>query len=112
MPEGAHWRDRFYLEILEPGDVQPNTTPPDGPFVFITNWQQFRLKSTAQNLWAQCTGEDVEEMPRGEIILDFLSQYPDLIIMNDEAHHVHGKKGAKGEELVWRKFMNILCDRF
>jgi type III restriction enzyme len=111
IPEGAHWRDRFHFEILEPGDVQPNTTPPDGPFVFITNWQQFRLKSTAQNLWARYTGEDVEEMPRGEIILDFLSQYPDLIIMNDEAHHVHGKKSATGEELVWRQFMNILYDR-
>ena len=111
IPEGGYWRDRFHLEILEPGDVQPNTTPPDGPFVFITNWQQFRLKSTAQNLWAQYTGEDVEEMPRGEIILDFLSQYPDLVVMNDEAHHVHGKQSARGEELVWRQFMNILYDR-
>lgn len=111
IPEGANWRDRFNLEILEPGDVQPNTTPPDGPFVFITNWQQFRLKSGAQNLWAQYTGEDVEEMPRGEIILDYLSQYPDLIVMNDEAHHVHGKMSATGEELVWRRFMNILYDR-
>jgi len=111
MPEGANWRDRFHLEILEPTDVQPNTTPPDGPLVFITNWQQFRLKTGAQSLWAQYTGEDVEEMPRGEIILDFLSQYPDLIIMNDEAHHVHGKKSATGEELVWRQFMNLLHER-
>jgi type III restriction enzyme len=111
MPEGANWRDRFHLEILEPTDVQPNITPPDGPFVFITNWQQFRLKTSTQNLWAQYTGEDVEEMPRGEIILDFLSQYPDLIIMNDEAHHVHGKKSATGEELVWRQFMNLLYER-
>lgn len=111
MPEGANWRDRFHLEIFEPTDVQPNTTPPDGPFVFITNWQQFRLKTSTQNLWAQYTGEDVEEMPRGEIILDFLSQYPDLIIMNDEAHHVHGKKSATGEELVWRQFMNLLYER-
>ncbi len=111
MPDGAHWRDRFHLEILEPSDVQPNKTPPDGPFVFITNWQQFRLKAGAQSLWAQYTGEDVEEMPRGEVILDFLSNFPDLIVMNDEAHHVHGKKGAKGEELVWRQFMKMLYER-
>jgi len=111
IPDGSQWKDRFHLGILEPGDVQPNTTPPDGPFVFITNWQQFRLKSGAQNLWAQYTGEDVEEMPRGEIILDFLSQYPDLIVMNDEAHHVHGKSSAKGEELVWRQFINFLYNR-
>ncbi len=111
MPEGARWRDRFHWEIFEPQDVNSNTTPPDGPFVYITNWQQFRLKTGAQNLWAQYTGEDVEEMPRGEIILDFLSQYPDLIVMNDEAHHVHGKKTATGEELVWRQFMNALYER-
>ncbi|MDI6752078.1 MAG: DEAD/DEAH box helicase family protein [bacterium] len=112
MPEGANWRERFHLEILEPTDVKSNATPPDGPFVFITNWQQFRLKTGAQDLWAQYTGEDVEEMPRGEIILDFLSQYSDLVIMNDEAHHVHGKKSARGEELVWRQFMNLLQERF
>lgn len=111
MPEGSHWRDRFHLDILEPDDVKPNTTPPDGPFVFITNWQQFRLKSSASNLWDKFTGADVEEMPRGEIIADFLSEYPDLVIMNDEAHHVHGKKAATGEELVWRQFMNVLYNR-
>ncbi|MFH1562552.1 MAG: DEAD/DEAH box helicase family protein [Nitrospirota bacterium] len=116
IPEGIHWRDRLHLEIFKPKDVQPNTSPPDGPFVFITNWQQFRLKSSAQNLWAKYTGEDVEEMPRGEIILNFLSQYPDLIVMNDEAHHVHSKKkpkkdSEKDEELVWRQFMNVLYDR-
>ena len=111
MPEGSQWRDRFHLDILEPDDVKPNTTPTDGPFVFITNWQQFRLKSSASNLWDKFTGADVEEMPRGEIIADFLSEYPDLIVMNDEAHHVHGKKAATGEELVWRQFMNVLHNR-
>ncbi len=111
MPEGSHWRDRFHIDILEPKDVNSNTTPPDGPFVFITNWQQFRLKSSASNLWDKFTGADVEEMPRGEIIADFLSEYPDLVIMNDEAHHVHGKKSATGDELVWRQFMNVLYNR-
>jgi len=111
MPEGARWRERFHLEILEPGDVHANTMPPAGPFVLITNWQQFRLKKGSNDLWAQYTGEDVEEAPRGEILLDFLSHHPDLIVMNDEAHHVHGKKGAKGEELVWRRFMSLLHER-
>lgn len=111
MPEGSRWRDRFHMDILAPDDVKPNTTPPDGPFVFITNWQQFRLKSSASNMWDKFTGADVEDMPRGEIIADFLSEYPDLVIMNDEAHHVHGKKAATGEELVWRQFMNVLHNR-
>jgi type III restriction enzyme len=116
MPPGANWRDRFHFEILEPDDVRENTTPPDGPFVYITNWQQFRFKKTDPSLWAQYTGEDVEEAPRGEIILDFLSEYPDLIVMNDEAHHVHAEKKPKketgrDEELVWRQFMDRLYDR-
>jgi len=108
MPEGARWRDRFHLEILEPEDVRANTTPPEGPFVFLTNWQQFRLSKGKPGLWEQYTGEDVEEQPRGEVIADFLSEYPDLVVMNDEAHHVHGKKTAKNEELVWRRFMSVL----
>jgi len=112
MPEGARWRDRFHLgEPILGKNINPNIQPPNGPFVCITNWQQFRLKSGAKNLWAQFTGEDVEEMPKGEVILDFLSQYPDLMVMNDEAHHVHGKKAATGEELVWRQFMNVLYQR-
>ena len=56
-------------------------------------------------------GADVEEQPSGEIIADFLSEYSDLIIFNDEAHHVHSSNNAKGEELVWRKFLQVLFDR-
>ena len=110
MPEGERFRNRFNLQILEPADIRPNFTPPDEPFVYITNWQQFRLNESS-NLWDQLTGADVEEQPRGEIIADFLSEYSDLIIFNDEAHHVHGAKTAKGEELVWRKFLTVLYNR-
>jgi len=110
MPEGERFRNRFHLRVLEPADIRPNFTPPDEPFVYITNWQQFRLNESS-NLWDQLTGADVEEQPRGEIIADFLSEYSDLIIFNDEAHHVHGAKTAKGEELVWRKFLTVLYSR-
>ena len=110
MPEGERFRNRFHLQVLEPADIRSNLTPPDEPFVYITNWQQFRLNE-GSNLWDQLTGADVEEQPRGEIIADFMSEYPDLIIFNDEAHHVHGAKTAKGEELVWRKFLTVLYNR-
>jgi len=53
-------------------------------------------------------GEDVEEQPHGEVIADFLSEFPDLVVMNDEAHHVHGKKTTRDEALVWRHFMSYL----
>ena len=108
MPEGSRWRDQFHLDIFEPSDVRANTTPPDGPFVLLTNWQQFSLRKGTSNLWEQWTGEDVEEQRRGEVIADFLSEFPDLVVMNDEAHHVHGKKTVRDEELVWRHFMNYL----
>jgi len=112
IPDGSRWRDRFHFgDPILGKDINNNMQVPDGPFVVITNWQQFRFKKGAQSLWAQYTGEDVEEAPRGEIILDFLSEYPDLIVMNDEAHHVHGKESTKGEELVWRQFMDRLYGR-
>jgi len=116
VPPGAQWRDRFHLAILEPSDVRPNATPPDGPFVLLTNWQQFRLSPNEGGLRDRYTGADVEEQPRGEVIADFLAEYPDLVVMNDEAHHVHGKKPRgshvrQSDELVWRQFMGVLYQR-
>jgi type III restriction enzyme len=111
MPDNAYWRGRFHLEIKVPEDVRANVEAPDGPFVFLTNWQQFRFRDKKPNLWEYYTGEDVEEQPRGEVIADFLSEFPDLIVMNDEAHHVHSKKARENEELVWRRFMTLLYER-
>ncbi len=111
IPPGNHWRDQFHLEILEPEDIRPNKTPPDSPLLYLTNWQQFILKKRGGNLWEKYTGEDVEEKPRGEVILDFLAAYPDLVVLNDEAHHVHGKKNQRGDELLWRRFLAALYNR-
>jgi len=111
MPCTSHWRDRFHLPVLEPEDVRANTTPPAGPFVFLTNWQQFRLRKGKASLWEKHTGADVDEQLRGEVIAEFLSEFPDLIVMNDEAHHVHAKRGKENEELVWRTFMKVLYER-
>jgi len=109
MPDS--WREKFRMDILEPLDVRANMNFPTGSFAYLTNWQQFRLKKERSSLWEKYTGEDIEESSRGEVIRDFLSEFPDLIVMNDEAHHVHGEKTAKNEELVWRHFIRILYDR-
>jgi type III restriction enzyme len=45
------------------------------------------------------------------VLADFLSEFPDLVVMNDEAHHVHAKRGKDNEELVWRRFMGVLFER-
>jgi type III restriction enzyme len=111
MPEGVHWRGRFHLDVFEPNDIRTNATAPEGPFVLVTNWQQFRLKKDKSSVWDQITGADIEEQPRGEVLADFLSEFSDLVVMNDEAHHVHAKRGKENEELVWRKFMNVLHGR-
>jgi len=113
IPEGAQWRGLFHLhrELLVRDDVRANMPAVDGPFVYLTNWQQFRLKTDKPSLWEQATGEDIAEQPRGEIIADLLSEFPDLVVMNDEAHHVHSKMGRDNEELVWRRFVRVLHER-
>ncbi len=114
MPDDTHWRGRFHLlnHILEPSDIRANASPPAGPFVAITNWQQFVMAKDAEKLsLAEQYGLSIPEEPRGEIIADFMTEHPDLIVMNDEAHHVHGKKTTRAEELVWRNFMGVLYNR-
>jgi type III restriction enzyme len=104
------WRSKFNIEKFEPTDINSNTTPPEGPFAFITNWQQFRLGNDEDSLWEKLTGEDVGEQTRGDFLAEFLSEFPNITVMNDEAHHVHIKAG-NDEELVWRKFISLLYQR-
>jgi type III restriction enzyme len=110
------WRKGFNFDILEPEDVRPNTSSLEGPFVFITNWQQFQFPSDAEqakSLWEQYTGEEIDKQGRGEFLLDYLTEHPDIVIMNDEAHHVHSASvTGKGDvELVWRRFITLLVKR-
>jgi type III restriction enzyme len=102
------WRSKFNLQIFEPSEIRSNTTSPEGPFMLITNWQQFILKKDAKSLWEELTGAEIGEQPRGEFLAEFLSEFPSLVIMNDEAHHVHSGRTATNEELVWRKFIKVL----
>lgn len=48
MPES--WRTKFNLQIFEPHEIRSNTTPPERPFVFLTNWQQFVLEKDGGSL--------------------------------------------------------------
>lgn len=103
------WRPKFNIQIFEPSEIRSNTTPPEGPFMFITNWQQFVMKKDAKSLWEELTGAEIGEQPRGDFPAEFLSEFPSLVLMNDEAHHVHsGRTTATNEELVWRKFIKVL----
>lgn len=114
-PPGIRWRDRFYFERYTPSDFRENLTLTDGPFLVVTNWQQFQFTKGEPSLWEDLLGER-EEIPKAEIIADLLTEYPDICVLNDEAHHVHAAKRpnretGKDEELVWRRFMTFLHQR-
>ena len=115
MPTGIRWRDRFYFELYQPSDFRENLTLTDGPFLMVTNWQQFRFSNDEPSLWEELVGER-EEIPKAEIVADLLTEYPDICVLNDEAHHVHANtrpnpKTQKDEELIWRRFMTFLHRR-
>ncbi|MEP0914219.1 DEAD/DEAH box helicase family protein [Leptolyngbya sp. GB1-A1] len=115
IPPGVRWRDRFNFELYQPSDFRENLTLTDGPFLMVTNWQQFRFGTEEPSLWEDLLGER-EEIPKAEILADLLTEYPDLCILNDEAHHVHAAKRPnlttnKDEELIWRRFMSFLYQR-
>lgn len=112
MPPGVRWRDRFYFELYKPSDFRENLTLTDSSFRVVTNWQQFRFANDEPSLWENLLGER-EEIPKAEIIADLLTEYPDICVLNDEAHHVHASKRPnpttkKDEELIWRRFMTFL----
>lgn len=117
IPSGTRWRDRFYFELYTPNDFRENLTLTDGPFIMVTNWQQFRFAKEEPSLWEDLLGER-EEIPKAEIIAELLTEYPDICVLNDEAHHVHATKRpnsetGKDEELIWRRFITFLdqCQR-
>ncbi|MGK7892705.1 MAG: DEAD/DEAH box helicase [Xenococcus sp. (in: cyanobacteria)] len=115
MPPGIRWRERFNFELYEPSDFRENLSLTDDPFVVVTNWQQFRFAKDEPSLWEELVGER-EEIPKAEIIADLLTEYPDICVLNDEAHHVHANKKPnpktkKDEELIWRRFMTFLHQR-
>jgi type III restriction enzyme len=70
VPE--NWKNKFNLQVYEPSEIRPNTSSPEGPFVFITNWQQFVLKKNPDSLWETLTGQEVGEQLRGEFLAEFL----------------------------------------
>lgn len=108
MPPTPAWRGQFHLEALGPDDVRTNRSSPQGPFFVLTNWQQFRLPRRRVSFLDRALGGDLEGLTKGELLAYLLTQHPDLVVMNDEAHHVHSKLSATGDELVWRQFLKVL----
>jgi type III restriction enzyme len=91
----VEWRTQFHLRILGPDDVNPSTSPEEGAFVLLLNWHKLASREDRPNLAVQIFGQD--QVDTSETFLAYLSSFPDLVIFNDEAHHVHDKarKGAE-----------------
>jgi len=111
------WRKDFQLEILTRDDIHPNSPPPASPFVLILNWHQLARATSDSSLWETLTGDERGGDERAETYLDFLTEFPDLVIFNDEAHHIHQVRKLKGggegfeEFVIWGRIVDELKER-
>lgn len=108
MPDS--WRDEFNLRIFTKEDLRESCPVTENPFVLITNWHQLmdttkqREETLAENLGMDIKSDAVSL--RVERFLNFLTYNKDLIIINDEAHHVHN--ATDSEQKKWQEAIEIL----
>ena len=106
------WRNDFHLRIMRPEDVNPASTPFDGPFVLILNWHKLLPKDQRQSLLAETLGR--EETDTSVMYSEYLTAYRDLVIFNDEAHHAHNKAKRGGskepDDAKWLEAVKNLRD--
>lgn len=108
MPDA--WRDDFHLRIFSKEDLQESAPLTDSPFLLITNWHQLmdttkqKEDTLAENLGIDMKSDTVSL--RVERFMSFLTFNNDLLIINDEAHHVHNASDA--EEKRWQESIEAL----
>lgn len=108
MPDA--WRDDFHLRIFSKEDLQESTPLTESPFLLITNWHQL-MDTTKQrgDTLAESLGIDMKSDTislRVERFMNFLTFNNDLVIINDEAHHVHNASDA--EQKRWLESIEML----
>ena len=96
------WKDDFdFQTILQSEDAVPHSKG----IIHLTNWQQFierEENEEEENPVDAVLGKKPikgEEFKSRRILLEILSRYEDLVVINDEAHH------AWTDELVWNEFI-------
>jgi type III restriction enzyme len=111
FPDG--WREDFKkIRILTKDDIHVGMSLAKGPFVLITNWHRlnFSNKKTRKNVledWYEGFSEVDESI--ADTIKDLLSSSSDLMVFNDEAHHVHDMKDDSIK--IWQESVNIIKDK-
>ena len=111
MPES--WRSEFNLRIYTKEDITGHTQPTSEPYIMITNWHQLmdvtgRERSISEDLGIEFT-EDSDSF-RVQNFYDFLTANDSLVVINDEAHHLHNssdKEMKKWQESVEKLYANI-----
>lgn len=104
------WRDDFNLKVFSKDDLQESSPVTENPFVLITNWHQL-MDTTKQK--EDTLAEDIGIAMKSDSIslrverfMNFLTYNNDLIIINDEAHHVHSAIDA--EQKRWQESIELL----
>lgn len=108
MPE--EWREEFNLKVFSKEDLQEGSTVTENPYVLVTNWHQL-MDTTKQkeNTLSEELGIDMKSDSisiRVEKFMNFLTYNDDLIVINDEAHHVHNATDA--EQKRWQESIEYL----
>ncbi|KPQ43796.1 MAG: type I restriction enzyme EcoKI subunit R [Candidatus Methanoperedens nitroreducens] len=111
MPENV--RQDFDLRIFSKEDLQENTPFTEAPFLLITNWHQLMDTSREKEITlAEDLGIESREntvSQRVERFMDFLTYNGDLMVINDEAHHVHNASDA--EQKRWQESIEELREK-
>jgi len=108
MPDA--WRDDFSLKIFSKEDLQESSPVTESPFILITNWHQLmdttklREDTLAENLGIDMKSDSISL--RVERFMNFLTFNNDLIIINDEAHHV--QNASDSEQKRWQESIDVL----
>ena len=111
MPES--WRSEFDLRIYTKDDITGHTVPTKEPYLMITNWHQLidftaREKTMSEDLGIEFR-EDSDSF-RVQNFYDFLTANNSLVVINDEAHHLHNasdREMKRWQEAVERLHVNI-----
>jgi type III restriction enzyme len=114
VPQEPESKELFStLDIITAEEMKSRRRLPDKPFVIITYWHKlFRRKS--ENLLTETLQAEVEEERKdreedGELYDRLLKDFPDLVVFNDEAHHIHREK--EGEWTEWAKSIKRIHSR-
>lgn len=109
----SNWKEKIQsLKKMSKDDIHPSMEISDNPFILITNWHRlnFNPKNKSLTLWDTIYQADIKEDESiTEILKSLLTSISDLIILNDEAHHVHDIKDTS--EKVWQESINYVYEK-